>query len=113
MVIDDDREWSTYYQNLLHDFNVEFFQDGVAATARMGEQPPRLIILDILLTGPTGFSILNEMQSYADLAKIPVIIISSVELKLSDLAKYGVIKVFDKSTMLPADLLNAIREVIS
>ena len=112
MVIDDDRGWTSYYKSLLSDFEVEFFQDGVAATARMDEKIPKLVILDILLTGPTGFSILHEMQSYTDLSKVPVLIVSSIDLDLADIAKYGAIKIFNKSTMLPNDLLVSVQELM-
>lgn len=108
MVIDDDKEWVKYYQNLLGGFELEAYHDCVAAIDRMAEQTPDLVILDILLIGPTGFSILNEMQSYPDLAKVPVIVVSSVDLRAEDLKKYGVKKVFNKSTMYPAELKSAV-----
>lgn len=108
MVIDDDREWVKYYKNLLRDYQLEAYGDCVAAIDRMAETPPDLVLLDILLTGPTGFSILHEMQSYPDLAQVPVFIISSVELSAPHLKKYGVQKVFDKSTMYPSELKEAV-----
>ena len=113
MIIDDDKEWVKYYENLLQDFELESYRDCVDAIGRMAEKAPDLVILDILLVGPTGFSILNEMQSYPDLSQVPVMIISSVELGSSDLHKYGVVKVFNKSTMLPADILCSVKEYVN
>jgi CheY-like chemotaxis protein len=82
------------------------FQNGVEVMAAIAEGLPEVIILDILLVGPTGFSLLNELQSYEDTAKIPVIVVSSVAemMDLEDLREYGVVAVFDKATMLPEDL---------
>lgn len=112
MIIDDDKEWVKYYENLLKEFELESYRDCVAAIDRMSEKAPDLVILDILLVGPTGFSILNEMQSYPELARVPVFVISSVELEPSGLSKYGVVKVFNKSTMFPADILSSVKEYI-
>lgn len=113
MIIDDDKEWVKYYENLLGGFELESYRDCVAAIDRMAEKTPDLILLDILLVGPTGFSILNEMQSYPELSQVPVFIISNVDIAESDLRKYGVAKVFNKSTMLPADILSSVKELIN
>jgi CheY-like chemotaxis protein len=71
---------------------------------------PDLVILDVLLTGPTGFAILHEMRSYPELMDVPVFVVSSVKIPEID-ASYGVSRVFDKSEMLPKDLLAAVRSI--
>ncbi|MDR3297786.1 MAG: response regulator [Candidatus Nomurabacteria bacterium] len=113
MIIDDDKGWLDYYRNLLKNFDIELFRDGVAAIQRMDKEVPKLILLDILLTGPTGFSILSEMQSYPELANIPIFVVSSVDLSATSLQKYGVKEIFNKSTMLPQNLLARVREYLN
>ncbi len=103
-VIDDDRAWEDYYRRVLRDFELDFFHDGVAAIAEMDERRPDLIVLDILLIGPTGFAVLNEMRSYSELADVPAIIVSSVEIRDEIAAQYGVVAALDKSTMTPRGL---------
>ena len=44
-----------------------------------------MIFLDILLTGPDGFTFLNELISYSDTAKIPIVIVSSLDFSGKDL----------------------------
>lgn len=111
-VVDDERAWEDYYRRVLRGYDLDFFHDGVAAIAEMDECRPDLVVLDILLTGPTGFALLNEMRSYAELADVPVVIVSSVEIG-DDLAEqYGIARVFDKSTMLPQDLAQTTREIL-
>lgn len=106
-VIDDDRAWADYYERVLRGYELEFFHDGVAAIARMDEVRPDAVVLDILLVGPTGFAVLNEMRSYPELANVPVVVVSSVEVaELSD--EYGVTAVLDKSKMTPRALREAI-----
>ena len=103
-VVDDDREWLGYYERLLCDYEVGLFRNGVELMERMNEEVPDVLILDIMLTGPTGFSVLHEMQSYEDLGRVPVIVVSGVGIK-EDLNEYGVVRVFDKEEMRPEELL--------
>ena len=49
------------------------------------------------------------MRSYPDLAKVPVIIVTSVSIK-DELAKqYGVVEVLDKGKMTPQELIGAVQ----
>ena len=110
-VVEDDRCWVDYYQRILADYELEFFRDGVAAIEAMDEKVPDLLLLDVMLVGPTGFAILNEMQSYPELAKVPVVISSSVDFRDADLSSYGVRMILDKSKMTPHDVLAAVEVV--
>lgn len=108
-VVEDDRGWEKYYRRLLKNEEVEYFHDGIMAIQAIDEHTPTLIILDILLNGPTGFAVLNELQSYLQLAKVPVMVVSSVALDVEPLKKYGVVATFDKGDMLPQDLLACVK----
>ncbi len=112
-VIDDDGMWEDYYRRVLRGYELEFFHDGVAAIAEMDELRPDAIVLDILLTGPTGFAVLNEMRSYPELAEVPVVIVSSVEMRAELADDYGVVAILDKSTMEPRELRARIEEAVN
>lgn len=108
-IIEDDLGWESYYRRILKGQNLQFFQDGVAAIDALDlEEPPKLVILDILLTGPTGFAVLNEMRSYPELMNVPVLIVSSVALPNDVASKYGVVAALDKGAMKPDDLLEVV-----
>lgn len=114
-VIEDDRGWEDYYRRILREFALKFFHDGVAAMAEMDTEVPDLVILDILLTGPTGFAVLNEMRSYPELANVPVIIVSSVKMPEEDavaLKQYGIVMSLDKAEMTPKELLMRVKEAM-
>ena len=64
-----------------------------------------MIFLDILLDGPDGFTFLNEMRSYEDLSRVPVVIMSSLNFAGRDLSAYGVVGYLNKSEMTPADVV--------
>ena len=111
MIIEDNNEWGDYYHSLLEAYEVEWFRNGVEAMERMETKVPELVILDMLLTGPTGVAMLHEMQSYEDLSEVPVVIVSGVILD-GDLREYGVVKIYDKCTMKPKELLNVVKQVL-
>ena len=75
---------------------------------------PDAIVLDVLLTGSTAFALLHELQSYGDTGTIPVILCTNLatELSLDNLKPYGVRRILDKTTMLPDDIVTAVRSVL-
>ena len=89
---------------------LHFFSDGVSAIQAIDDQIPDLIVLDMLLSGPSAPSLLAELQSYPDLATIPILLVSGVEIQ-ADLSPYGVSKIFNKATMKPKDLLQWISKL--
>ncbi len=86
------------------------FGDVVSAAACLSDELPDLIVLDILLNGPDGFTLLNELCSYSDTASIPVVIVSSMQVAAQDLKHYGVVKILNKETMLPRDLTDVVEK---
>ncbi|MBQ9017800.1 response regulator [Candidatus Saccharibacteria bacterium] len=84
--------------------DVRIMTDAVAAVQALAEGVPDLIFLEIMLVGPDGFTLLNELVSYEDTAKVPVVIVTGLDLAGRDLSDYGVVKVLDKSKMKPADI---------
>ena len=84
---------------------VKIASDAIFAMEMIGQgEMPELIFLDILLDGPDGFTFLNEMISYTDTAKIPIVIVSSLDFSKHDLGTYGVVGVLKKETMRPEDI---------
>lgn len=109
-VIDDDRTMAECVALSCRPHAVKIFADAIAAMSELSDALPDLIFLDIMLDGPDGFTFLNELASYPDTAKIPVVLISSLKLQPDTLKNYGVVGVLDKTTMLPADLQKFVQE---
>lgn len=67
---------------------------------------PDAIVLDVLLTGSTGFALLNELRSYEDTRDIPVVLCTNIaeQFELSRLKQYGIVGVVDKTTVKPGSL---------
>lgn len=89
------------------------FTNAITAVAALNEHLPDLIFLDVLLDGPDSFSFLNELSSYADTAKIPIIIVTSLDLKDYDLSHYNIVEVLQKETMHPTDITTIAQEILS
>ena len=82
---------------------IKKFNDAISAISALNGNLPNLIFLNTLLTGPDGFTFLNELLSYDDTAKIPIVLISDNFINL-DLSAYGVIAALNTETMTPPDI---------
>lgn len=84
-----------------------------AAIDAIDEQPPQVILLDILLSGANGVQVLHMLRSHIDIARIPVILCSSaLPQNMSDLASYGVRGTLDKPTLTRQKLAAAVAGVL-
>ena len=111
-VIDDDEIMCECIARACGDsVEVRKFSNAIEAMAKIGEDEiPDLIFLDVMLDGPDGFTFLNELVSYTDTAKVPVVVVSSLDFKGKDLSEYGVVGVLDKATMMPQEILGYVRK---
>lgn len=91
---------------------IKTFTDAIGAMAALDQGLPDLILLDIILNGPDGFTFLNELMSYSDTAVIPVILITSLQLHAHNLEHYGVREILSKETLTPASLATAVRRYV-
>ena len=58
-------------------FEADGFEDGAALTAALKKCRPQLILLDIMLPGEDGITILRRLRAAPDTAKIPVILLTA------------------------------------
>ena len=118
-ILEDDpifaRLFSKSLRRAFPDSTVSTFENAIDAINALpdGCTPPSVIILDVFLTGPDGFTFLNEIASYSDLSNIPIIIVSSLNFPMQTLESYNVRRILNKATMTPQDLPAAISEILS
>lgn len=120
-IIEDDPDFAEIYQkHLKRNFPenpVQIFYNAIEANAAFSElreeEMPSLIILDVLLTGPDGFTLLNELLSYPETSQIPVLLISSLNLGQMSLQAYNVRAILNKETFTPADFVTKIKDILS
>lgn len=109
-VIDSDVEMAECVARACAEREVRIFHNAVEAMRALDDEMPELIFLDILLTGPDGFSFLNEMISYTDTARVPVVVVSGLDFAGVNLDVYGVVGVLNKDTMTPEDVKKYVAE---
>lgn len=113
-IIEDDRIMADCIALSLQDLGeIETFGNVFTAIQALDQGLPDLIFLDVLLDGPDGFTLLNELASYSDTALIPVIIVSSLDFSHHDLRHYGVVGYLNKETMLPEEITNQARTALN
>lgn len=103
-IIEDDPVFAKCLEKSCGPHRTHIFSNCIDAISSLDENPPSLIFLDILLTGPDGFTFLNELVSYSDTAKIPVVIVSSLDFSGKDLSIYGVVGILNKDTLTPKEI---------
>ena len=108
-VIDDDKAMAKCIAKACGG-NVRIFGNAIEAMEMLADELPEMVFLDIMLSGPDGFTFLNETISYSDTVKIPIVIVSSLDLGRYDLKEYGVVGVLDKSQMTPKDVRKYVEE---
>lgn len=116
LLVEDDVWLAELEASVLEKAGYEVMAVGHATSAieAVDQFKPEVIILDVLLTGSTGFALLHELQSYSDTKVIPVILCTNAadRLTLDSLKQYGVRRIIDKSVMVPDDLITAVRSVL-
>ena len=119
-IIEDDPDFAEIYQKHLKrnfpEIPLQIFYNAIEANAVFSElredELPSLIILDVLLTGPDGFTLLNELLSYPETSQIPVLLISSLNLGQMSLQAYNVRAILNKETFTPADFVDQVQKIL-
>lgn len=96
-------------------YTVTIAPHALAAIEAIDDKAPEVIILDVLLAGSTAFALLNELQSHVDTKAVPVILCTNLadQFDSNKLSEYGVKRVVDKTTMVPDDLVAAVKVVLT
>ena len=116
MIVEDDPWLAQLQSDALQKagYKTKLVPNAPSAIAAIDEGLPDVILLDVLMTGQTGFALLNELQSYTDTVNLPIILCTNLasDIQLADVKPYGVQRIIDKSTMQPSDIIAAIRGVL-
>jgi CheY-like chemotaxis protein len=81
---DDDEARQLFVRMLLHldpSYIVLDAEDGWETLELMESRRPDVVLLDLIMPGMDGFQVLEQRERHAELAKIPVIVISAKDLE--------------------------------
>ena len=78
LIVDDSEETVLFLTEILeeHGYGFQVANDGREALAAMRENPPDLVLLDIMMPRKTGLGVLKDMKKDPQLEQIPVIVVS-------------------------------------
>ena len=109
-VIDDDEIMAECIARAVKK-ETKIFSNAITAIEALNDEVPELIFLDILLDGPDGFTFLNELASYQDTAKIPIVIVTSLDVSNVDLSQYNVVGILSKDNMTPQEIKKYVDQI--
>lgn len=116
LVVEDDAWLRDTFVDTLHGagFAVDTASHAQQAMDKLDDFHPDVLLLDVFLPGASGFALLHEMRSYADTAPLPVVVITTAadDLASIDLQPYGVIRLLDKTTVKPDEIIAAVRKAL-
>jgi len=95
-------------------FGVLVCREGLSVMARVREGRPDLIVLDVMLPGRSGLELLRDCKDDAELAKLPVVVVTSQGKNSTqdELLAAGALNVFTKPFS-PTMLIARLRELLN
>ncbi len=118
LVIDDDpNDLRLMEQTLLENgrYRPILAQGGQAGWEQLNASTPQIIILDLLMPGLDGFSILEKLRADPGLCDIPVLVVSGASLtdeQLKQLNDFGQ-QFLSKGTLKASEFISKIEETLS
>lgn len=116
LVVEDDEATREMMVRLLSGlgWSVHASHNGVEALARLYEQVPQLILLDLMMPEMDGFQFLEEIRKHEKWQRIPVVVLSSMDLTNEDRQRLNgrVLQFLQKGTTSREDLVNKLQHLI-
>ena len=80
LVVDDDPDMTAFLAHLLRKqgIEVETAGDGDAALAQVAKAKPDLMLLDVMMPGPSGFDVCRKLKSDHGTALMPIVLVTSL-----------------------------------
>ena len=115
LIVEDDKNWADILGKFAADVGAEcrVAVSGDQAIEIIDNWQPDALILDMLLAGETAIALLNELRPYADLARLPIVVCTNIDVKMDDLRPLGVKVILNKTSMRPNEARAIFREVLN
>jgi AraC-like DNA-binding protein len=119
LIVDDDPEARGLYRRLLAEAlpgqSIREAEDGQAALACLAEEAPALVVLDLIMPGVDGFTVLETIRADRRTALVPVLVLSGKHLTLADIRRldHAHVIVQRKGLLSDEELVQLLRKVFS
>lgn len=114
LVADDDEDVRELIEETLSrsGYTIEVVRNGPEALSRLKENPPDLLLLDVMLPGIDGYTVQLELAQSPVTRNIPVIILTALHSSEGLFQKFPQVQQFLSKPFEPADLLLAVERAL-
>ncbi|MFZ0544511.1 MAG: pyridoxal-phosphate dependent enzyme [Candidatus Promineifilaceae bacterium] len=116
-IVEDNPDATRLIRRILQaqgEFHIEEASNGIDGLRLIQETQPNLVILDLMMPGMDGFTIVDAMKSDDNLKEIPVIVVTAKELTSIEKRRLNgkIERLFQKGAFMDVDLVEDIRGVL-
>jgi CheY-like chemotaxis protein len=116
VVAEDDKAYGRVYLNKLiaEGFDVTLVVNGAKVVPTLLKRKPQLLVLDLVMPGMDGFSVLEKIRSTPELQDLRVLVASNLsqEIDKTKVAKYNVYGYFIKSDSSISEVVENIQKAL-
>ena len=115
VVEDEDLTRELLSRSLTHDgWTVREARTGAEGLRLVSEDPPDVILLDLIMPEMDGFQFVDELQRDDTWRKIPIVVVTAKDLTAADRMRLNgnVIQILEKGGRDQEQLLRGVREVV-
>lgn len=91
LIVEDDPQARAFYSSLaasvLPGYSIRTAAGGKAGLALMAQEPPSLVILDLMMPEVDGFMVLEQMRAHPQTRRVPVVVITGKVLSFEDIRR--------------------------
>ncbi len=89
LVVDDNADMRDLMEQMITSLSipVQLAEDGEQALQAVQKEIPRLILLDLMMPGMNGFTVIAHLQKEATTRTIPIIVLSSLDVTNTSLTQ--------------------------
>src|ERR1051325_2358904 len=117
LITEDDSLMAEIYRDCFESkgFNAEIAADGAVAIQRLKQNPPDVVVLDLMLPNVDGVEVLKHIRSQETMRALPVIVMSNAFAGPlgQQAAKEGATKLFAKNTFGPKHLVEEVQKLLA
>jgi len=96
-------------------WHVSEAENGRVALERVAEQPPSLILLDLMMPGMDGFEFVTEIRNTEDWQAIPIVVVTAKDITDEDRPRLngGIVALIERDGLDRESLLAQLREQLT
>src|SRR5687767_777301 len=117
LIVEDDPIVAHIYKTRLEreHYEVDIATDGQSGCSQTEEFQPDAVLLDLMLPRMNGVDVLKKIRSLSQFQKTPVIVFTNayVPTMINEAYQAGATQVFNKATLTPRQILDALHNALS